>query len=152
MRKTRLVSIKKDGFTLIELLVVISIIGILIGLTAVAFQSAKTSARDAQRKTDLETIRSGLEIYRTDCGSYPASLLFGLPLTGTRSSSPCGTSDTYIPTVPRDPLYSAGYLYSYSLLGGSYVLCSRLETGGSAVSGCGSCGGTGACNYKVGSP
>ncbi|MBI2590671.1 MAG: prepilin-type N-terminal cleavage/methylation domain-containing protein [Candidatus Blackburnbacteria bacterium] len=143
------------GFTLIELLVVISIIGILIGLTVVAFQSAKASARDAKRKTDLETIRSALDIYRTDCGDYPATLPApGSPLIGDGTPASCATGNIYISAVPGDPLYTAGYLYSYPPPpGSSYVLCASLETQttGGAPGGCGSCG-TAACNYKVESP
>lgn len=144
----------KTGFTLIELLVVISIIGILIALSAVAFQNTKASARDAKRKADLETVRSALEIYRTDCGAYPATLSWGGSLTGSKPSSPCASSDTYLSTVPQDPQAGAGYMYSYTPSGNSYVLCAYLETQSGAVSGCSTCGPRGPvdCHYKAESP
>lgn len=137
------------AFTLIELLVVISIIGILITLSAVAFQGAKASARDAKRKADLEDIRSSLEIYRTDCARYPSALSFGSPLTGNGSSSSCAVANTYHSSLPRDPQYPT-YTYTYSASGGGYTLCGRLETQtGSTPSGCGSCP---SCNYSRGNP
>lgn len=145
-----------NGFTLIELLVVISIIGILIALSAVAFQSTKASARDAKRKADLEEIRSALEIYRTDCGRYPTTLSFSNALAGDGSSSSCSTTNVYMAKVPNDPQTSA-YQYSYVQSGSGYKLCSYLETVTSCVaddgscSDCSTCGPSG-CRYKVKNP
>jgi len=146
---------EKDGFTLIELLVVISLIGILMGIMLVSFQGTRKSARDGKRKADLEQIRSALEIYRSDCSSYPSSLNFGGNLTGS-----CPTLQTYMATVPQDMLSGAGYTYRYYRVDSkTYVLCALLE-GETAVTGtCTSanCGGTckndgTACNYKVCNP
>jgi prepilin-type N-terminal cleavage/methylation domain-containing protein len=134
------------GFTLIELLVVISIIGILIGLSIFGLQGARQSSRDAKRKADLELIRSGLEIYKADCGAYPSSLSFGSSLVGGLTCP-----NTYISSVPQDPQFPVrNYYYSPDGKGG-YVLCAALESGSGSVSGCGgSCGQT--CNYQVTSP
>lgn len=136
----------KFGFTLIELLVVISIIGILMALSGVAFQSARQSARDAIRKTDLAEIRSALEIYRNDCTAYPATLTFGAQLVGTESNC---SGNIYHPNLPQDPI-SASYSYKYTLASNSYTLCARLEAG-SGDAGCGNCGDA-VCNYKVTNP
>lgn len=145
-----------NAFTLIELLVVISIIGILIALSASAFLSTKASARDTKRKADLEEIRSALEIYRTDCGRYPATVAFGSALTGDGSSSSCGTANTYMAKVPNDPQTSA-YQYGYLPSGTGYKLCSYLETVTSCTADDGSCGdcpscGPSGCRYKVRNP
>lgn len=59
------------GFTLTELLVVIAIIGILTGLASVSFTSARAKARDNQRQSDLATVASALELYRSDKKHYP---------------------------------------------------------------------------------
>jgi len=144
----------KQGFTLIELLVVISIIGILIGLSIFGLQGARESSRDAKRKSDLELIRSGLEIYRSDCGLYPLSSAWNLngSLVGDDTSINCSASNVYIAEIPQDPIAPAqNYLYS-SPTGDDYELCARLEQGEGQVT-CGgmeSCGET--CNYKVVSP
>ncbi|MFH1792076.1 MAG: prepilin-type N-terminal cleavage/methylation domain-containing protein [Patescibacteria group bacterium] len=142
---------KNKGFTLIELLVVISIIGILMGLSLFSLQNSKKSGRDAKRKSDLELIRSGIEIYRADCGEYPTSLSEGDILKGTNTSGSCLTSNIYISSVPTDPL-SPSRSYLYSSNGIIYQLCSALE-GGSVTQTCGgssNCGET--CNYKVENP
>ncbi len=140
----------KTGFTLIELLVVISIIGILIGISLFGMQGARESSRDARRKADLEMIRSGLEIYKSDCNIYPASL--GTSLVGSGSPTSCAVSNTYISAVPADPLDSARS-YRYARIStATYELCASLEQGGTTVT----CGGSSACgetcNYKVTNP
>ncbi len=141
----------KKGFTLIELLVVISIIGILMAISLFGMQGARESSRDARRKADLEMIRSGLEIYKSDCNIYPASL--GSSLVGSGSPTSCSVTNTYISSIPKDPL-DPNRLYPYSRpTTTTYVLCASLENPPSPavnVTGCGSCGVI--CNYKVTNP
>lgn len=128
-------NLKSKGFTLVELLVVMTIIAILAGLGLVSYQGARKSARDGKRKADLEQIRSALEMYRADNGTYPADL--------------SGTFLTYI-TLPTDPL--SGRLYPYTFVSGAYTLCAALETVSTAETGCGSCGTGYTCSYKVTNP
>lgn len=141
-----------EGFTLIELLVVISIIGVVISLSMFGLAGARKSGRDAKRKADMEQIRSGLEIYRSDCGEYPAAL--SSSLTGDGSTSNCLATNVYIPEVPKDPL-DPDRSFLFSSTGLTYELCAALEQekpdvsvacGGSSV-----CGGK-TCNYKVTNP
>lgn len=149
--------IKSKGFTLIELLVVISIIGILIGLSIFGLEGARRSSRDAKRKADLELIRSGLEIYRSDCGIYPAPPLpWGGSLVGNDSLTSCSSNNSYISSVPKDPLDPVS-TYSYANPNStSYFLCASLEQAPSPaanpddLSQCASC--TTACNYVVKNP
>ena len=173
---------KIQGFTLIELLVVISIIGILLGLSIFGLQGARVSSRDAKRKTDLELIRSGLEIYKADCNGYPlSSPTFdpalvsasldsgGGQLVGDNSPThpSCKPTNIYISSIPEDPTFPvASYIYWSN--GITYELCSTLEkpAAGAAVVACGdiiggvtttSCasgasGGTASCYYSVKNP
>lgn len=147
----------KKGFTLVELLVVIAIIGLLVSIGAFAARQAQMSGRDARRKADLEVIRSGLEIFRSDCVEYPASITLGGTLVGDGTpAANCPASQVYIQTVPSDPQPS-NTLYRYNrLTTGTYELCARLENapttaipGGSCTGGCGSAG---TCNYRVTNP
>ncbi len=144
----------RSGFTLIELLVVISIIGILIGLSVLGLQGARQSSRDATRKADLELIRSGLEIYKADCGAYPVGTSLASPLKGTSSTGTCLNTNTYISTVPTDP-QNPVRSYSYSSNGTTYALCTSLENAPSPAentTGCGTCGTSSSCNHKVTNP
>lgn len=145
-------TLTKKGFTLIELLVVISIIGILMALSIFGLQGARQSARDGRRKADLELIRSGIELYKSDCGGYPSSLSPGGVLVGDDSSSTCSSSNTYISEVPADPL-SPNRSYIYSSPGTTYEICASLEdgTGSESCGGTSSCGSA-SCNYKVVNP
>lgn len=146
------------GFTLIETLVVVSIVGILIGLSTVGLRGAQASARDTQRKTDLQDIRSALEVYRTDCGSYPASITFGQSLTGNCG----GSNNTYMATIPQDPQNTQkGHTYRYANnypSAGKYELCSFLENApsGAVAFTCGGAtncqGNNQGCFYKVINP
>lgn len=145
---------KNNGFTLIELLVVISIMGILLALSVFGMQKARESSRDGKRKGDLEQIRSGLEMYKSDCGSYPASLTWGSSLIGNNSSTGCSDDNTYIAIIPEDPLSSTSRTYLYSSDGTDYEVCSSLEGGSGSVTcgGSSNCGDGFTCNYKVISP
>lgn len=146
----------KKGFTLIELLVVISIIGILVAVSIFGLSGARESSRDARRKSDLELVRSGLELYKADCNTYPASLpAAGSALVGTGTPSTCAVANTYISAMPADPIASSRY-YRYLVVGSGYYLCSALEQQGlSTTTICGSptsiCGGSG-CNYSISNP
>ena len=137
------------GFTLIELLVVISIIGVLIALSVFGLQGARKASRDAKRKSDIEQIRSGIEIYKSDCDKYPPSL--GSSLVGDGSTTSCLVGNTYISSTPIDPLSPTNVYSYYNPTANTYEVCATLEQGGSAVSCNGSCG-TAACNYKVTNP
>jgi prepilin-type N-terminal cleavage/methylation domain-containing protein len=141
------------AFTLIELLVVISIIVILVGVSIFGLSGSRESARDARRKSDLELIKSGLEIYRADCNRYPASLpAVGASLNGTIPPTSCAAANRYISAVPGDPI-PATRSYRYAILGSGYELCASLEQTGLPTVTCGgssSCGT--ACNYKVINP
>ncbi|MBU0750215.1 prepilin-type N-terminal cleavage/methylation domain-containing protein [Patescibacteria group bacterium] len=127
------------GFTLIELLVVIAIIGILSSVVLVSLNTARSKARDAQRKSDMHTVLNALDLYYADNGVYP------VPTTGDG----CGGSrykyclgDTtvvsalvpeYLPSMPHDPKWSNqgnDYLYQVKTLtsGYEYILLSFSES------------------------
>ncbi|HEX6977376.1 MAG TPA: prepilin-type N-terminal cleavage/methylation domain-containing protein [Patescibacteria group bacterium] len=140
----------KKGFTLIELLVVITIIGILLAISIFGLIGARESSRDVKRKAELEQIRSGIEVYKSDCNVYPASL--GASLVGSGSPSTCAATNVYIATTPVDPL-SPARAYSYYSNGSTYEVCASLESGtGSVTCGGSSTCGSSTCNYKVTNP
>jgi general secretion pathway protein G len=115
------------GFTLIELIIVMVIISVLSGISVFALQGARGSARDAKRRTDLQTISSALEIRKSDCNVYPAT--GSLPGSGSTWSDNCsGTNNTYIQVMPGDP---AGGDYGYTSDGTTYTLTATLEDGSS---------------------
>ncbi len=66
---------KKKAFTLIELLVVIAIIAILAGIIFPVFAQVKASAYRSSDMSNMNAIRSALQLYRQDQGGYPPALL-----------------------------------------------------------------------------
>lgn len=142
----------QKAFTLIELLVVISIIGVLVAVSIFGLSGARESARDARRKADLESIRGGLELYKSDCNLYPATIpAVGSALVGTGTPTSCAVANTYISARPADPI-SASKNYVYQVNGSGYNLCASLEEQGLATINCGSSCGASACNYKITNP
>jgi prepilin-type N-terminal cleavage/methylation domain-containing protein len=67
-------NIRQQGFTIIELLIVIAIIGILALLVITNFQGAQAKARDALRKSDVNSMYKKLEEFYGDFGYYPAQI------------------------------------------------------------------------------
>ena len=89
---------KKKAFTLLEILIVLGIIGLLLAMSAAAFMSARSTARDAKRKADLEQIRGALETYKADVGTYPA----GTGGIVTNKLDVLTTPTQYISALPVD--------------------------------------------------
>jgi len=149
------------GFTLIETLVVVGIVGILISLSVAGLRGAQSSARDSQRKTDLQDIRSALEIYKTDCGVYPSEPLpWGGQLIGNDGAN-CPASNVYMTQVPQDPQNATkGYKYEYVTNGTftTYALCAKAENSSTSPTTCaGAVGrncstGGASCNYRLNNP
>lgn len=61
----------QKGFTIVELLIVIVVIGILAALVLNTFAGVQRRARDTQRRTDVNSIATNLEVYYNDNGGYP---------------------------------------------------------------------------------
>ena len=62
----------KKGFTLIELLIVVAIIGILAVALVPTISDAPGRARDAARKTLVNSVITAVESYNIDQSEYPA--------------------------------------------------------------------------------
>lgn len=132
------------GFTLIELIIVMAIIAILAGISIFTLGDARKSGRDAKRKTDLETIRAAIEIYRADCGLYPTTI----PSPGSQLRATCtGVTNTYLESIPGDSL---GGSYFYWSNGTSYRICACLEDATSSMSCAGFSCPAGRFVYRVG--
>ena len=119
------------GFTLIELLLVVAIIGLLSSVVLASLNTARARARDAQRLSDMRSLESALELYRSDNPTYPST---SSAWWGTCSS--CGShgtsgasgyvpnlAPTYIPELPRDPKTAEpNRCYLYRSNGADYMI------------------------------
>lgn len=66
---------RRQGFTLIELLTVIAIIAVLAAILFPVFARAKDAAYRGSDISNMNTIRTALQLYRIDQGGYPPALL-----------------------------------------------------------------------------
>ena len=109
---------KQGGFTLLELLIVIVIIGILALLIIPNITSAPKKARDTKRKTDITTVRKGLEEYFVNNNVYPNALT-----DLTTGSAPI------VKVLPADPKNTGAYVYTYTPANtnSTYTLTACLE-------------------------
>lgn len=61
------------GFTIVELLTVMAVIAVLIGLLVPALNLVKDHAKEIQQKAQFHGIDVGLEVFKTEFGTYPDS-------------------------------------------------------------------------------
>lgn len=71
MIRVRTTSRTRPGFTLVEMLTVIVIIGILASLITAAAIRARTTARVAVIKAEINQIEMALDLYKKEVGEYP---------------------------------------------------------------------------------
>jgi len=62
---------KRSAFTLIELLIVVAIIAILAAIAVPNFLEAQTRSKVSRVKTDMRSLATAIEAYRTDHNYYP---------------------------------------------------------------------------------
>lgn len=118
----------RPGFSLVEILIVIAILGILASLVTVGMIGHQKKARDAQRKSDLQTVKKALEAAKADCKSsayYPALSIFGFSPTQEHNAYSSLTTILtnpnlkYLQSAPNDPKFvssavTTGYAYMFT--------------------------------------
>lgn len=106
----------KKAFTLVEILIVVVILGILAAIVVPQFTNASTEAQAGNVATQLQTIRSQVELYRVrNNGQYP-------DLVANQWADLVG--DDYMRAAPVNPRTNS-----------SNVVAGTDHTGGSATDG-----------------
>lgn len=123
---------KNSGFSLVELLITVSIIAILIAIGVASYATINKQSRDTKRKSDIEQIRSSLEMYRADNGSYPSAGSGSWVAASSATDALIGLTPSLVPTyfsvVPRDPKSAQNYMYLASSPSGGFYYGYCLST------------------------
>jgi len=101
------------GFTLIEIMVVVVILAVLGALVVPNILGKVDTARVTAAKTDINSIKQALDLYRLDNFKYPTTEQ-GLQALVKRPADPTITNyptNGYIPTLPKDP-WGNPYVYA----------------------------------------
>lgn len=97
----------KSGFTLVEILIVVVILGILAAIVIPQFTEASTEAKTSSLCTDLQTMRSQIELYKIQhndalpgdgTASFQDALIGQTDIAGAAG----GTYGPYIQQIPTN--------------------------------------------------
>ena len=109
--------LKQQGFTLVEILIVVVILGILAAIVIPQFTSASETAKASSLVTQLQSIRSQLELYQLQHnGSYPdaaqmagfANLISPTDVDGAiQAVGTAGAFGPYMQAAPGNPFTAA---------------------------------------------
>ena len=120
----------EKGFTLVELVVVIAILALILAATIAILDPIKQidKAMTSQKESDLEQIRTALDLYYSDNSCYPAS--GAIPFGSTWN----GNNTVYMQKVPQSP-DSSQYIYeTYGNCPQWYVLYAKVTVLNSGTS------------------
>ncbi len=111
----------KRGFTLVEILIVVIILGILAAIVIPQFTNASQDARKSSLVSQLQTLRSQIELYKLQHGDTLPNLVGGTdgatpvvtnwnPLTVAAVYPAGGTTSfgPYMQAAPKNPLNGLG--------------------------------------------
>ncbi len=98
----------QKGFTLVEILIVVVILGILAAIVIPQFTDASAQANESRMNTDLQTLRSQIELYKIqhnslvpDVANFAACLTSKTLVTGVINAS--GDYGPYMQAIPTNP-------------------------------------------------
>lgn len=109
----------KKGMTLLEIMIVLVILGGLIAILATQVTSRLKKAKIRQAQIQISEYGKALDMYFTDCNSYPTTEEgLGALVTAPGSCSNWGP-DPYLKKVNKDPW---GGEFVYETAGNNYIL------------------------------
>ena len=103
---------KRSGFTLVEILIVVIILGILAAIVVPQFTDASNEARMSSIQSDLQTVRSQIELYKaqhndrdpwTDSVTQSTDFWTQLTTQTNADGSSGGNLGPYLQQAPTNP-------------------------------------------------
>jgi general secretion pathway protein G len=120
----------KRGFTLVEILIVVVILGILAAIVIPQFTQASTEAKNNSLASDLQTLRSQIELYKVQHNDSPPVLatfanqmVYCSDITGAVAGTPSKTRagiyqfGPYLERVPENPFNGSATLAAAAATG-----------------------------------
>ena len=103
---------RKSGFTLVEILIVVIILGILAAIVIPQFTNASTDARKASLVSQLQTLRSQIQLFKLQHNDVLPDLVANqwnqmmskTNLQGTVDTTALGLFGPYLESQPINPL------------------------------------------------
>jgi general secretion pathway protein G len=118
----------RKGFTLVEILIVVIILGILAAIVIPQFTNASEDARKSNMRSQLQTLRSQLELYKLNHRDTPPTLAgFWTAMTTATNEAggvPAAGEDTFGPYLQNrseNPLTSSDSVAAAAALGVGWV-------------------------------
>ena len=120
---------RQSGFTLVEILIVVVILGILAAIVIPQFTNASESAKSSSLTSQLQTIRSQLELYQVQHnGSYPTlaqlQASWGVMTSKTDVDGTINTAGAYGPYLqqpPKNPIENSSTVAAAGAAGVGWV-------------------------------
>jgi len=102
---------RNGGFTLVEILIVVVILGILAAIVIPQFTQASNEARESSLVSNLQTMRSQIELYKIqhkdtppDAATFVAQMTGYTDIDGAAAAAPgVGVYGPYLQKVPANP-------------------------------------------------
>ena len=96
------------GFTLVEILIVVIILGILAAIVVPQFTEASADAKVSALTSDLQTVRSQLELYKLQHdGDYPSDIVTQLTTQTDVNGDEGSDFGPYLTKFPTNPFNSS---------------------------------------------
>lgn len=120
------------GFTLIELLIVLGVISLLATLVLANLSSARSRARDAERKNDLRQLQNVFTLRTIDYPNFPIAPADGVAIKSLADQGVFRAPDgrAYLGRIPQDGKFvgtTKDYCYISDTTGRYYVVWAQLE-------------------------
>jgi general secretion pathway protein G len=137
----------KRGFTLVEILIVVVILGILAAIVIPQFTQASTEAKTNSLCSDLQTLRSQIELYKVQhndiapaAGTFMNQMVYTSTINGSTSTNKVRVGiynlGPYLERVPENPfngLDSVGSLNTYGCGWGYDATTGEIRAGDSSA-------------------
>ncbi|HPF95330.1 MAG: hypothetical protein KC582_03285 [Candidatus Magasanikbacteria bacterium] len=125
----------RPAFNALEAIIVVAVFGLFATLATLSLNSARASARDAQRLSDIGTLRASLGQYWLEKATYPISDSIELGKPGSNADMLTANGfigrqtvqgPTYLDRVPTPP--KSGEYYRYRGGSNGYAIRFKTET------------------------